>query len=65
MARGETPLDLPAKEEPAAPIKKKVNKMTLAEVKTKLKQVSEDQGGLESKYAHALLERKSYLESKK
>lgn len=51
--------------EPKTPIKKKVNKMTLAEVNAKLKDVTEHQGGLESKYAHALLERKSYLESKK
>ena len=59
----------PAEEEkddkPAAPIKKKVNKMTLAEVNAKLKDVAENQGGLESRYAAALLDRKSLLESKK
>ena len=53
-----------AEEPPAAPVKKKVNHMTLAEVKAKLKEVAEHQGGLESRYARTLLERKSYLEPK-
>lgn len=54
-----------APETSAPPVKKKVNKMTLAEVNAKLKGLPENQGGLESKYAQALLERKNYLESKK
>jgi hypothetical protein len=54
-----------AEETPAAPVKKKINRMTLSEVKAKLKDISEHQGGLESRYARSLLERKAYLESKK
>lgn len=49
--------------DPKPPRKKKINQMTLAEVDAKLKQVQEQQGGLESKYARHLQKRKQVLTS--
>lgn len=40
---------------------KKVNKMQLSEVEAALKKTEEHMGGLESKYAHALLAQKEKL----
>lgn len=54
-----------AKEESAAPVKKKINKMTLAEVEAKLKEIKETMGGWDSKYARHLVTRKNFLSSKK
>ena len=48
-------------EEKTAAKNKKVNKMTLPEVDTALKKTEEKMGGLTSKYAQALLHRKSEL----
>jgi len=45
--------------------KKKVNQMTLAEIEAQLKMVQENMGGIQSKYAQHLLERKKYLVSQK
>ncbi|MFC2163460.1 hypothetical protein ACFLT2_00520, partial [Acidobacteriota bacterium] len=54
-----------AKEPPAPqPIKKKINKMTLAEVEAKLKELQETMGGHDSKYAQQLILRKKLLNSK-
>ena len=44
--------------------KKKVNQMTLAEIEAQLKMVQENMGGIQSKYAQHLLERKKYLVSR-
>lgn len=53
-----------AETEPAAPPKKKkINKMTLAEIDAKLEYVKEKMGGLNSKYAQQLLQRKKTLTS--
>jgi hypothetical protein len=48
------------KEAPPAK-KKKINRMTLEEIKEKLKAVEERMGGFESKYAQELLKRKNTL----
>ena len=45
------------------PKKKKINKMTLAEIEKKLKEVEEHQGGFDSRYARHLLKRKKTLVS--
>ena len=45
--------------------KKKINKMTLAEIETKLEDVKIKMGGLDSKYAQHLILRKNYLNSLK
>jgi sRNA-binding protein len=49
------------KEEPPAPAKKKINKMTLAEIESKLKEIKKTMGGWDSKYAQQLLKRKNRL----
>lgn len=43
--------------------KKKINQMTLAEIDAKLKKVHASQGGLQSKYARQLIQRKNTLKS--
>ncbi len=52
---------------PSAPPakKKKINKMTLAEIEAKLEDVKIKMGGLDSKYAQHLILRKNYLNSLK
>jgi hypothetical protein len=56
----------PEKPEAAPPAKKKkINKMTLAEIETKLEEVKIKMGGLDSKYAQHLILRKNYLNSLK
>lgn len=55
----------PEKAEAAGPKKKKINKMTLAEVEAKLEEVKSTMGGLYSKYARQLILRKEYLKSLK
>jgi hypothetical protein len=54
-------------EEPAPPAepaaKKKINRMTLVEIEAKLKEVEEQMGGMDSKYAQQLLHRKKTLTS--
>jgi len=55
----------PEKAEAAGPKKKKINKMTLAEVEAKLEEVKSTMGGLYSKYAQQLILRKEYLKSLK
>lgn len=52
-------------EESPAPVKKKINKMTLAEIETKLKEIKETMGGWDSKYAQQLRKRKNLLSQKK
>jgi hypothetical protein len=47
--------------EQAGAAKKKINKMTLAEIETKLKEIEGTMGGLKSKYAQQLLHRKKIL----
>lgn len=42
---------------------KKINKMPLSEVEKALEKAKNSQGGLDSKYAHALLRRKENLRS--
>jgi hypothetical protein len=44
---------------------KKINKLELAEVEKRLEEVKSAQGGLTSRYARALLRRKSVLLSSK
>jgi len=50
-------------ESPTVKKKKKINKMTLAEIETKLKEVEDKMGGLNSKYAQHLIQRKKSLTS--
>jgi len=45
--------------------KKKINKMTLSEIETKLEEVKGKMGGFDSKYAQQLILRKDYLNSLK
>jgi hypothetical protein len=45
----------------STPKKKKINEMSLAELDAKLAEVKEKQGGLTSKYAHQLADRKKAL----
>ncbi len=53
------------KEEAPAQVKKKINKMTHAEIDAKLKEIKETMGGWDSKYAQHLLKRKNNLSSEK
>lgn len=55
----------PEKAEAPGPKKKKINKMTLAEVEAKLEEVKSAMGGLNSKYAQQLILRKEHLKSLK
>ena len=55
----------PEKAEAPGPKKKKINKMTLAEIEAKLEEVKSAMGGLSSKYARQLILRKEYLKSLK
>jgi len=55
----------PEKAEAVGAKKKKINKMTLAEVEAKLEEVKSTMGGLYSKYARQLILRKEYLKSLK
>ncbi len=56
--------EVPAEPPAAQPSpKKKINQMTLEEIEAKLKDVQEQMGGLESKYAQQLLLRKKLLTS--
>jgi len=50
-------------ESPTPKKKKKINKMTLSEIETKLKEVDDKMGGLNSKYAQHLIQRKKSLSS--
>ncbi len=52
----------PVPDSPAAK-KKKINKMTLAEIETKLEELKKSRGGLTSKYAQQLGHRKNTLKS--
>jgi hypothetical protein len=47
----------------STPKKKKINEMTISEIDAKLAEVKEKQGGLTSKYAHQLAERRKSLVS--
>jgi len=43
------------------PKNKKINKMTLAEIDSKLEKVKNTMGGFDSKYARQLIQRKKFL----
>lgn len=47
--------------EESGPKRKKINALTLAEIEAKLAECQEKQGGLASKYARQLLDRKKAL----
>jgi len=61
-AESKKPEEVPT---PTPTKKKKINKMTLAEIEAKLNDIKKKLGGLDSKYAKHLLKRKEFLLSKK